>query len=81
MHELSLAQGLIDQLTDLVRYHKATRVVTVRVDIGTMAGIVTDSFAFGFDAVKTTTDCIREANLEIKEVAGDDLVLAQVVME
>ncbi|HIP83270.1 MAG TPA: hydrogenase maturation nickel metallochaperone HypA [Desulfocapsa sulfexigens] len=81
MHELSLAQGLISQLTDLTEVHKATRIMTVRVNIGSSAGIVVDSFIFGFNAVKTATECIREAKLEITEVDGDDLILAQVVME
>ncbi len=81
MHELSLAQGLISQLIDLAEAHKATRIITVRVNIGTMAGIVIDSFVFGFNAVKTEIDCAREAKLEITEVYGDDLVLAQVIME
>jgi len=81
MHELSLAQGLISQLTDLTEVHKATRIIAVRVNIGTSAGIVVDSFIFGFNAVKTATEFIREAKLEITEVDGDDLILAQVVME
>ncbi len=81
MHELSLAQGLIDQLKELAGAHKATRIMTVRVNIGTMAGIVVDSFVFGFNAVKTETNCVREAQLKITEVDGDDLILAQVIME
>ncbi|MBL4903435.1 hydrogenase maturation nickel metallochaperone HypA [Desulfocapsa sp. AH-315-G09] len=81
MHELSLAQGLISQLKELAGVHKATRIVTVRVNVGTMAGIVIDSFTFGFNAVKTETNCVREAQLEITEVDGDELILAQVIME
>ncbi len=81
MHELSLAQGLISQLTDLAEAHKATRIMTVRVDIGSTAGIVIDSFIFGFDAVKSETEYTNNAQLEITEVEGNDLILAQVVME
>lgn len=81
MHEFSLAQGLITQLADLAKAHKATRIMTVRVNIGIMAGIVVDSFVFGFNAVKTETDCVRQANLEITEVNGEDIILAQVIME
>jgi len=81
MHELSLAQGLMTQLTDLAGVHKATHIMTVRVNIGTVAGIVVDSFVFGFNAIKTEQICTKDAALEITEVDGADLVLAQVIME
>jgi hydrogenase nickel incorporation protein HypA/HybF len=81
MHELSLAQGLMTQLTDLAATHKATRIMTVQVHIGTLAGIVIDSFVFGFNIIKTEQICTKDAALEIVEVDGADLVLAQVTME
>ncbi len=81
MHELSLAQGLLNQLTGLIESHQAVRILTVRVTIGTMAGIVVYSFVFGFDAIKMENESTKSAVLEIEEVAGDELVLAQVVME
>ena len=81
MHELSLAQGLLDQLLALAELHDAEKVLIVRVQIGDRAGIVVDSFQFGFDAVKTEYRITKNANLEIQEVPGHDLVLAQVEME
>lgn len=81
MHELSLAQGLLGQLTELVETHKASSVLTVRVNIGSMAGIVVDSFVFGFDAIKVEYDSTKFAELEIEKVEGDEMILAQVVME
>ena len=70
MHELSLAQE-----------HDAETILTVRVEIGKRAGIVIDSFTFGFGAVKTEYQPTRNARLEIKTVPGDDLILAYVEME
>jgi len=81
MHELSLAQGLLDQLLALAREHGAKTVLTVRVDIGDRAGIVIDSFVFGFDAVKTGCQATSNARLEVREVSGEDLILTQVEME
>jgi len=81
MHELSLAQGLLDQLVSLAQEHDAETILTVRVEIGDRAGIVIDSFTFGFDAVKTAFQPTRKARLEIKTVPGEDLILAQVEME
>jgi len=39
MHELSLCQDLIDQVTELARKHQARRVASVRVQIGLLAGV------------------------------------------
>jgi Zn finger protein HypA/HybF involved in hydrogenase expression len=81
MHELSLAQGLLEQLVQLARRHEAADVLTVRVSIGVCSGIVVDSFVFGFNAIKTEVDCLARAVLEIEETAGNDLILTQVEME
>jgi len=39
MHELSLCQNLIDQVTALARQHRARAVACVRVQIGMLAGV------------------------------------------
>ena len=39
MHELSLCQNLIDQVTELAYKHRARSVVAVRVQIGQLAGV------------------------------------------
>ena len=81
MHELSLAQGLLDQLVTLANSHCVTTVLVVRVDIGTQAGIVVDSFCFGFDALKEDNPLTAKAILEITATDGTDLILSQVEME
>ena len=81
MHELSLAQGLLDQLAALARQHRASRIVRVEVAIGRQAGIVVDSFVFGFNAIRTTLEVTREATLVVTATDGCDLVLNRVEME
>ncbi len=81
MHELSLAQALLDQLQELAVTHGAEKILQVRVNIGRASGIVIDSFVFGFDAVKMDLPLTREAVLTIEEVEGSDLVLMRVEME
>ena len=81
MHEFSLAQGLMQQLKDLARHHGATKIYTVRVNIGTRSGIVADSFSLGFEVMAKKNELTSKAVLEISEPDGDDLVLAQVEME
>ncbi len=66
MHELSLAQSLIDQLLDLAKEHKATRITRVAVTLGPFSGIVRDSFEFGFNALKESGKLTREAVLELE---------------
>ncbi|RLB70565.1 MAG: hydrogenase maturation nickel metallochaperone HypA [Deltaproteobacteria bacterium] len=65
MHELSLAQGLVKQLLQLATEHHADRVVKATVRIGPLAGVVVDSFCFGFDAVKSMSSVTRETILEL----------------
>ncbi len=66
MHELSLAQGLIDQLHTLAAEHKVERIIRLSVTIGPFSGIVVDSFTFGFDALKLDNPLTKEAVLEIE---------------
>ena len=66
MHELSLAQGLIEQLLDLAAEHKAERILRITVTIGPFSGIVVDSFTFGFDALKQEKTLTIQAVLEIE---------------
>lgn len=65
MHEMSLAQGLIDQLVGLAAEQHASRVVRAKVRIGPLAGVVVDSFCFGFDAIKSMFAVTRDAVLEL----------------
>lgn len=67
MHEFSLAQGLMSQLLQLAEQHGATKIITVRVTIGQLSGIVADSFSFGFEALVTENNLTKDAVLEITE--------------
>ena len=66
MHELSLAQSLIDQLLGLAKEHKADRITKVLVTLGPFSGVVRDSFEFGFDVLKKAHPLTREAVLELE---------------
>ena len=66
MHELSLAQSLLTQLVDMVKEHQAERVNRLTVTIGPFSGIVRDSFEFGFNALKLSSEATRTAELEVE---------------
>lgn len=66
MHELSLAQSLIDQLLELADEHGADRITSLSVAIGPFSGIVADSFSFGFNALKEEHQRTNEAVLMLE---------------
>ena len=65
MHEISLVQGLLQQLHDIAAQHQTSRVLKVTMVIGPLSGVVVDSFQFGFDILTRDDDLVRGAELEI----------------
>jgi hydrogenase nickel incorporation protein HypA/HybF len=55
MHELSIAQNIIEMVQEYVPEPEWKQVSAVRVKIGTMAGIVPDSLDFSFQAITAET--------------------------
>jgi hydrogenase nickel incorporation protein HypA/HybF len=69
MHEMSLAEGILQLLEDAARRENATRVSAVYLEIGQLASVEVESLRFCFDAV--IKDSIAEgARLEIIDVPG-----------
>jgi len=63
MHELSLAQALLDQLRELAAEHGAESVKRAEVLVGPASGVVTDSFVFGFSALRLDHPVTRDCEL------------------
>lgn len=70
MHELSLIQGLGEQLKSLAAENNASRVIKVIMEIGPRCGVVVDSFRFGFEILRSQEPMFKDAELviEIPEV-------------
>jgi hydrogenase nickel incorporation protein HypA/HybF len=70
MHEISLVQNLVQQLKELAAENKATKILTVTMEIGPLCGVVVDSFRFGFDIISAEEEFLRGATLlvEVPEV-------------
>jgi hydrogenase nickel incorporation protein HypA/HybF len=66
MHELSIAQGIVDIIRQYVPEEQAADVRRVRIRVGQMAGIVPDSLDFCFGAIVNGTP-MEEARLDIEE--------------
>ncbi len=67
MHELSIAQGIIDIVCQHLPAGESQRVSLVRVRVGDMAGVVPESLSFCFDVIAGTSP-LRGAKLVIDHV-------------
>jgi len=65
MHEMSLVQGLLGQLQTLATQHNKNKVISVSMEIGPFAGVVIDSFQFGFDILAKEDPLTTDAELKI----------------
>jgi hydrogenase nickel incorporation protein HypA/HybF len=81
MHEFSLAQGLHTQLLDLVRGHRADKILKAEVAVGDTAGIVLESFVFGFNVLADQDVATKGMDLVIVSDSGQDLVLLRVELQ
>jgi hydrogenase nickel incorporation protein HypA/HybF len=70
MHEISLVEGLVQQLKELAVENQATKVISVTMEIGALCGVVVDSFRFGFEIISSEEELLRGAKLiiEVPEV-------------
>jgi hydrogenase nickel incorporation protein HypA/HybF len=65
MHEISLVQSMIGQLHDLVQENNASKITKITMDIGSLSGVVVDSFRFGYEVLSEKDDVVRGAELVI----------------
>ncbi len=67
MHEMSIAQNIIEIIHQHVPENEWARVGAVRLKIGAVAGIVSESLSFSFQAITADT-ALRNSHLEIEHV-------------
>ncbi len=67
MHELSIAESVLDIVRQYVPGEKAGAVKSVKMKVGTLAGVVTDSLEFCFNAIIQGTP-LQGAALEIERI-------------
>ncbi len=69
MHEMSLCEGVIQVLEESARQQGFSRVKTVWLEIGALAGVEPEAMRFSFDVIKRGT-LAEAARLEIIEMPG-----------
>jgi hydrogenase nickel incorporation protein HypA/HybF len=67
MHELSLAQGLVEQVIEAAERECAEGVVRIVVQIGKYSGVERDAFEFAFPLAAEDT-MVQHAELAIEEL-------------
>lgn len=70
MHEMALCESIVQVLQDQATVQNFTKVKTVWLEIGPMAGVELDALRFSFDAVTRGT-LADHAKLEIIETNGE----------
>jgi len=69
MHEMSLAEGVLQIIEDSAKAQNFSRVKTVWLEIGQLAGVEVEAMKFCFDAV-TRDSIAQDAKLEIIATPG-----------
>ena len=67
MHELSIAQNIVEIIQQSVPQHEWTNVRVVRLKVGTLSGVVPDSLDFCFGVISSQTS-FPNAKLEIQRI-------------
>lgn len=70
MHELALAESIVNAVKVAVKNRPNVKVIQVRVRIGELTDIVSDSLQFGFESLIAETP-IAGARLEIERIPID----------
>ena len=67
MHELSLAQNIIETVKQNVTADELTKVREVIVEVGAFSGVVADSLKFSFEAINAGTE-LKNAVMTIVDI-------------
>lgn len=67
MHELSIAQNLIEQAMNILEKNDAKRVLSIEITIGEISGVVRESLEFYYNILTKELDNFRDSKLIINE--------------
>lgn len=69
MHELSIAQSIIEGAAEEAARHPGERVAVVHLQVGRLSGVVKESLLFSYDLACEGTS-LEGSRLEIEEIAA-----------
>jgi len=67
MHELTMAQAILDEARQQVKAHKAYTVLAIHLQVGELSTAVPEALTFSFEIISQDT-CAQGAKLEITRV-------------
>ncbi len=80
MHELSIANAILEKVKAEACRHPRARMCGVGVRIGALSGVAPDALSFGFACLVKDT-ALDSLALQIESTAGDELDLIYLEME
>ena len=80
MHEVGIAQSILDAVRTEMKPHKDARPVKVAVKVGAMSGVDRDSLEFCFEAITRGTP-FDSLVLTIEDAPADELELSYLELE
>ncbi len=80
MHELGIAQSIVEVVEREAAKHPGAAVRLVSLQIGEFSGVDTESLSFCFACVVKDTD-LESARLEIERTPDDALLVARMELE
>lgn len=70
MHELSIAQALVDQVGKVAEAQQAKRVVSIRVVVGTLSGVDPEALRMAFPLAAEESPLLQETELVLERVTA-----------
>ncbi len=70
MHEMAIAESILEVVEQAARTQQCTRVTEIRLEIGALAGIELSALHFGLDVVLARS-MAKDARVEIDTIAGE----------
>jgi len=67
MHELTMAQAILDEAQQQVEAHRAHKVLAIRLQVGELSTAMPEALTFSFEVISKNT-CAQDARLDITRV-------------
>jgi hydrogenase nickel incorporation protein HypA/HybF len=67
MHELAMAQAILDEAQQQVEAHRAHKVLVIRLQVGELSTAMPEALTFSFEVISKDT-CAQDAKLDITRV-------------
>jgi Zn finger protein HypA/HybF involved in hydrogenase expression len=80
MHELGIANSILEAVETEMRPHPGARAVKIGVTVGALSGVDRDSLAFCFEAITKGTP-LETLQLDLRDAAADELELSYLELE